>query len=58
MINFDDVTKEKIKEYNPNWPEIPNHSYKILIIGGSGAGKLNSLYVKIFLLVCSVLIIQ
>ena len=22
MINFNDVTKENIKEYNPNWPEI------------------------------------
>ena len=26
MINFDDVTKEKIKEHNPNWLEIPDHS--------------------------------
>ena len=27
MINFDDdVTKENIKEYNPNWPEISDHS--------------------------------
>ena len=25
MINFDDVTKENIKEHNPNWPQIPNH---------------------------------
>ena len=22
MINFNDVTKENIKEYNPNWPQI------------------------------------
>ena len=22
MINFSDVTKENIKEYNPNWPQI------------------------------------
>ena len=22
MINFDDVTKENIKEHNPNWPQI------------------------------------
>ena len=35
MINFDDVTKGNIKEYNPNGPEIPDHSPKILIIGGS-----------------------
>ena len=39
MINFDDVIKEKTKEHNPNWPEIPYHPYKILIIGGSGSGK-------------------
>ena len=43
MINFDDVTKENIKEHSPNWPEIPNHSYRILIAGGSGSGKTNAL---------------
>ena len=32
MINFDDVTKENIKEHHPNWPEIPDHPYRILII--------------------------
>ena len=21
IINFDDVTKEKIEQHNPNWPE-------------------------------------
>ena len=25
--------------HNPNWPYIPDHPYKILIIGGSGSGK-------------------
>ena len=44
MINFDDVTKENIKEYNPNWPQILDHPYKILITGGSGSGKTNSLF--------------
>ena len=44
MINFDDVVKEKIKEHNPNWPQIPDHPYRILIIGGSGSGKTNSLF--------------
>ena len=39
MINFDDVMKENIKEHNPNWPQIPDHAYKVLIIGGSGSGK-------------------
>ena len=27
MINFDDVTKENIKQHNPNWPQIPDHPY-------------------------------
>ena len=35
LINFDDATKENIKEHNPNWAQIPDHSYRILIIGGS-----------------------
>ena len=37
--NFDDVTKKDIKEHNPNWPQIPDHSYRILIIGESGSEK-------------------
>ena len=32
MINFDDAIKEYIKEHNPNWTEIPDHPYRILII--------------------------
>ena len=43
MFNFDYITKEDIKEHNPNWPEIPDHPYRILIIGGSGSGKTNAL---------------
>ena len=39
MINFDYITKENTKETNPNQPEIPEHSYRILIIGGSGPRK-------------------
>ena len=42
MTNFDDVTKEKIKEHNPNLPQIFDHPYRILIIGGSVSGKTNS----------------
>ena len=44
MISFDDVTKENTKEHNPNWPQIPDHLFRILIIGGSGSGKANSLF--------------
>ena len=29
MIKFDAVTKENVKEENPNWPEIPNYPYRI-----------------------------
>ena len=44
MINFDDVMKKETKEHNPNWPQILDHPYRILIIGGSGSGKTNSLF--------------
>ena len=39
MLNFDYALKEKIKEPNPKWPQIPDHPCRILIIGGSGSGK-------------------
>ena len=39
MINFGDVTKENTKEHNPNWPQISDHPYRILIIGASGSRK-------------------
>ena len=40
MINFD-VTNENKTEHNPKWPYIPDHPYRILIIGGSRSGKRN-----------------
>ena len=43
MINFDDYTNGNIIEHNSKWPYIPDHPYKILIIGGSGSGKTNAL---------------
>ena len=43
MINVDDVTKENIKEHNPNWSQIPDYPYRIVITGGSGLGKTNLL---------------
>ena len=43
MINFDDVTKENRKEHHPNCAQIPDHLYRILLIGGYGSGKTNSL---------------
>ena len=44
MINFDDVIKENMKEHNPNWPQIPEHPYRKLIIGDSASAKANSLF--------------
>ena len=44
MINFDDVIKQNIKKHNPDRPQIPDHPYKTLIVGGSGSGKTNSLF--------------
>ena len=43
MFNFDYITKEDIKKYNPKWPEILDHPYRILMIGGSGSGQTNAL---------------
>ena len=42
MINFDDYTNENIIEHNSNWPYIPDHPYRILIIDGSRSGKTNA----------------
>ena len=43
MINSDYITKENIKNHNPNWPRIPDHRYRLLIIAGSGSGKMFNL---------------
>ena len=43
MINFDDYTNENITEHNAKWPYIPDHPYRILIVGGSGSRKTNAL---------------
>ena len=43
MINFDDYTNENKIEHNSKWPYIPDHPYRILIIGGSESGKTNAL---------------
>ena len=43
MINLDSIINEKNKEHNKKWSYIPDHSYRTLIIGGSGSGKTNTL---------------
>ena len=40
MKNYDQLVE---KNHNPNWTYIPDHSYRIFIIGGSGSGKANVL---------------
>ena len=37
------MQKSNIEEYNQNWQEIPDHPYRILIVGGSGSVKTNTL---------------
>ena len=43
MINRDSIINENNKEHNRKWPYIPDHPYRILIIGCSGWGKTNIL---------------
>ena len=43
MINFDEYTNENKINHNSNSLYIPDHPYRILIIGGSGSGKTNTL---------------
>ena len=43
MINLDSIVNDNNKKHNENWPYIPDHPYRILIIGGSGSGKTNTL---------------
>ena len=43
MINLDSITNKNNEEHNENWPYIPDHPYRILIIGGSRSGKTNAL---------------
>ena len=43
MFNLDDITYENNKEHNEKWQYIPDHLYRILIIGDPGSGKTNAL---------------
>ena len=43
MINLDNITNENNKKHNEIWSYIPDHPYRILIIGASGSGKTNTL---------------
>ena len=43
MINLDSITNENNKDHNKKWLYIPNHWYRILIIGGFVSGKTSTL---------------
>ena len=43
MINRDNIINDNNNNHNEKWPHIPHHPYRILIIGGSGSGKTNTL---------------
>ena len=44
MINLDCITNKNNKKRNKKWPYIPDHPYRNIIIGGSGSGKINTLF--------------
>ena len=59
MFNVVCSTNKDIKKHSPNWPEIPNHPYRILIVEVLDMEKTNALlnlvnnnqdFVKIFML--------
>ena len=43
MINFDNYANGNKIKHNKNWPYIPDHLYRILIIGVFGSRKTNFL---------------
>ena len=43
MINLDNTVNNNTKGHNENWPCIPDHPYRILIIAVSGSGKTSTL---------------
>ena len=43
MINLDNIASDNNSNHNEKWPYIPDHPYRILVIGGLGSGKTNIL---------------
>ena len=43
MINFDEYVNENKTKRNKYWLYIPDHPYRILIMGDYGSGKTNAL---------------
>ena len=43
MINIDNIVNNNNEKHKEKWLYIPDHPYRILIIGGSGTRKTNTL---------------
>ena len=43
MINLESIVNDNNKKHNEDWSYVPDHPHRILIIGGSGSGKTNTL---------------
>ena len=43
MINLDSIRNENNKKHNEKRPYIPDHAYRIIVIGGSESAKANAL---------------
>ena len=43
QLNIDDVTGENNVGHRPNWSEVPDHPYVIVIIDGSETIKINGI---------------
>ena len=43
MINLDSIINNNTNNHNEKWPHIPDHRYRISLIGGSGSRKTNTL---------------
>ena len=44
MLDFDDVTRENLKEHNPSQPQTPDYPHRVLIIIVSESEKTSSLF--------------
>ena len=43
MFHLYDIANENSRDHNKKWPYIPDHPYRMLIVGCSGWGKTNAL---------------
>ena len=43
VTNETNLNNENKTKHNPKWSYIPDHPYRILVICGSGSGKINVL---------------